>query len=53
MKKLNVIDKKETFLINFETFCEIHSPTRHVKHKVIDFAPSNKSIITNKLPHNK
>ena len=26
------------------------SPTRHVKYKVIDFAPSNKSIMANKLP---
>ena len=25
------------------------SPTRHVKYKVIDFAPSTKSIMANKL----
>ena len=38
----------------FEIFCENHPPpppthTRHIKYKVIDFAPSNKSIMANKL----
>ena len=26
------------------------SHTRHLKYKMIDFAPSNKSIMANKLP---
>ena len=27
-----------------------HPPTRHIKYKVIDFAPINKSIMAYKLP---
>ena len=38
---------KNFFFLNF--FYENHPPTRHVKYKVIDFAPINKSIMANKL----
>ena len=27
-----------------------HHPTRHIKYKVINFAPDNKSIVANKVP---
>ena len=37
------------FLLNFEFFYENHPPTRHIKNKVINFAPNNKSIEANKL----
>ena len=49
MKKLNVIKQNE-FFFTFEVFCENHLPTRHTQYKVIHFAPSNRSIMTNKLP---
>ena len=29
---------------------KINPPTRHIKNKRIDFAPCNKSIMTNKHP---
>ena len=32
-----------------EIFFENHSHTRHIKNKKIDFAPSNISIMANKL----
>ena len=38
------------FLLKFEFFCENHPRTRHIKYKVTHFAPSNKSIMANKLP---
>ena len=44
MKKINVTKKK------FEIFCENHPLTRHIKYKVINFAPTNKPIMANKLP---
>ena len=31
-------------------YFEIHPPTRHIKSKVIKFAPRNKSIMATKLP---
>ena len=34
----------------FEILYENHPPTRHIKYKVIDFAPINKSIMAYKLP---
>ena len=34
----------------FELFLENHHPTRHIKYKGIDFAPTKKSIMANKLP---
>ena len=39
MEKGNILD----------FFCENHPPTRHMKYKVINFAPRNKSIIYNQL----
>ena len=35
-----------TFL---KKFCESHPSTRHIKIKFMNFAPSNKSIMANKL----
>ena len=49
MKKLNKIRKKTTFFKS-EIFCEYLPPTRHRRYKVIDFVPSNKAIMANKLP---
>ena len=40
--------QNETFFL-FKFCCENHPPTRHIKYKVITFAPSNKSILANKL----
>ena len=37
------------FFPKFEIFYENHPPTRHIKHKNLDFVPCNKSIMTNKL----
>ena len=37
------------FFLKFEIFYENHPPTRHIQYKRIDFAPSNKSIMANKL----
>ena len=37
------------FFLKFENFYENHPPTRHIKYKKIDFAPSNKPIMANKL----
>ena len=31
-------------------FLKKNPPTRHIKYKVINFAPNNKLIMTNKLP---
>ena len=42
---------KKTFL-KFENFYENHPPTRHIKYKMKDFAPCNKSIMANKLRWN-
>ena len=42
--------EKKTNKNEFVFFCENYPPTRHIKYKVITFAPSNKSIIANKLP---
>ena len=47
MKKIKCHKIKRKFF--FYTFCENHPPTRHIKYKVIDFAPSNKSVMANKL----
>ena len=47
-KKLNVLIILK-FSFQFEIFCENHFPTRHIKYKVINFAPSNKSIVASKL----
>ena len=40
--------KKKNFL-KLEIFYENHPPTRHLKHKRIDFAPCYKPIMANKL----
>ena len=40
---------KKLFFLKFENFCENHPPTRHMKYKVIDFAPCNKSFMANEL----
>ena len=40
--------KKIKFFYIF--FCENHLLTGHITFKVINFAPSNKSIMANKLP---
>ena len=47
-KKTKVIKQKK-FSLKFDFFYEHHPPTRHMKYKVIDFAPRNKSIMANKL----
>ena len=39
--------KEQNF--KFEVFCENHPLTLHIKHKVIDFAPSNESITASSL----
>ena len=39
----------KNFFLKYEIFRKNHPPTRHLKYKVIDFTPSNKSITTNKL----
>ena len=51
-KKLNVKKmKRKTIKKKIEIFfCEKHHPTRHLKYKVINFAPSNKSVEASKLP---
>ena len=33
-----------------ETLCENHAPKRHIKYKVVEFAPSKESFMVNKLP---
>ena len=49
MKKLNVVKNKMKFF--FEIFlCKNHPPMHHMKDKVMNFAPRNKSIMTNKPP---
>ena len=48
LKKFNVI-KNWKKILKFEIFFK-SSPTRHIKNKAIDFAPSIKSIMANKLP---
>ena len=35
---------------NFEIFYKNHHPIRHIKYKVINFAPSNTSIMAIELP---
>ena len=37
------------FFLKFEFFYENHPSTRHIQYKGIDFVPSNKSIMANKL----
>ena len=49
MKKLNVLNNID-FVFNLRFLCKIHPPTRHIKYKLIDSAPSNKSVMANKLP---
>ena len=39
--------KKKTFFL-FKIFCENQLP-RHIKYKVINFAPINKLVMSNKL----
>ena len=46
MENLNKI--KKNFLKNLRFFVKT-SPTRHMKYKVIDFAPINKSAMANNL----
>ena len=43
MKKFNLTKAKQSFL--FEFFFENQQPTRHIKNKVLNFAPSYKSNI--------
>ena len=40
----------QIIFFNWSLFSENHHATRHIKYKVIDFAPTNKSIMTNNLP---
>ena len=47
MENFNVI--KKNFFFKFEILCK-NIPPRHIKYKVIDFAPINKSIMAYKLP---
>ena len=47
MKKLNVI--KNEHLKKIEVICKNHPLKCHMKYKVIDFTPSNKSIMAKKL----
>ena len=37
------------FFLKFEILYKNHPPTRHLKYKKIIFAPSNKSIMANRL----
>ena len=46
MKNLNV---KKKFLLKLKFFVK-HPSTRHIKNKVINFAPNNKSIMAYRLP---
>ena len=39
----------KNFFSKIWNFYENYSRTRHIKYKSIDFAPCNKSIVTNKL----
>ena len=49
MEKLNEIKQNEKKKFpKLEIFYENHLPTRHIKHKRIDLAPCNKSIMANK-----
>ena len=50
IKNLKKIKQNEFFFLHFTIFCENHSPTHHIKYKVIDLAPSTKLIMANKLP---
>ena len=50
MKKLNVPKNDSFYKNNFEIYCKNYTPTRHIKYKVINLAPINKSVMTNKLP---
>ena len=45
IKKLNVIKILKKFLFKFEILNKNHPPTRHIKYKVVDFAPIKKSGI--------
>ena len=36
---------KKSFFLKFENFHDNQPPTRHIKHKRLDFAPCNKSIM--------
>ena len=49
-KKLNLEKKINFFFVNFDICYKNHPPTRYIKYKVINFAPSNNSIMPNKLP---
>ena len=50
--KIKCNERKYIYIYIFKiwVFWENQPPTRHIKYKVIDFAPSNKSIIAKKLP---
>ena len=48
MKKLNVINKNEISFFKFEFFLKFIP----IKYKAIDFAPSNKQLMTIKLSLN-
>ena len=52
MKKLNVHQNKIKLEFHGMRFCKYHQPTRRIKQKVANFAPSIKSIMANKLPSN-
>ena len=41
---------KKTFFFISDFLLKTRSSTRHIKYNVIDFAPSNKPIMANKLP---
>ena len=41
MKKIYNETKFKYFFFKIEKFCENHPPSRHINHKVIDFAPSD------------
>ena len=42
-------ENKYIYIFQFEIFAKV-IPTRHITYNVIDFAPSNKSTMANKLP---
>ena len=50
MKKLNLINKN-IFFCNLRFFVKL-IPPHATKYEMTDFAPSNKPIMTNKLPSN-
>ena len=48
MKKI-IVEKITRFFSKSEIFCKIRPHTSHIQNTVIDFAPNNKSIMSNKI----